>query len=135
MKQIVLFDGSVYPIPDHVYQQTLDAIRTATGLIQFGDDLINKSAIMKIADAPKIPMWDGYRLKKDREDRYYFMRDGQKIILDSDHEKQIIYKDQEICNSNQKQLNEGKNITSTQTNAHSTIMRLIGADVADIGES
>jgi hypothetical protein len=109
MKQIVLFDGSVYPIPDHVYQQTLDAIRTATGLIQFGDDLINKSAIMKIADAPKIPTWDGYSLKKERDGRFYFMRGGQKMYLDAYEEKEIVYIE-EKKEGNTKQLVSDDNL-------------------------
>lgn len=84
-----MFSKSEFLVEDDEAENVARSYRSG-GLIQLrSGDYISTSGIESIADSELVPYWDGYLLEKGGNS---FIRDGQRIFLETQNYKEIEYK-------------------------------------------
>lgn len=93
MKAIKMMSGVVYPISEELFQSIVQS--AAEGEMKSwvavpGIGLVNLASSESVGELPKKAYWCGYELDKEEK---YFMRDGQRVYLESKHKSEIEYRD------------------------------------------
>lgn len=89
MKIIKMFSKSEFLVEDNEADNVAKSYGNG-GLIQLrSGDYISTSGIESISDPELMPYWNGYLLEKSGNS---FMRDGQRIFLETQNYKEIEYK-------------------------------------------
>lgn len=89
MKTLTTFSGREYILEDDEAENIKKVFKPNTLLSLRSGEAVNSSAIEAIGDPELVPYWDGYKLDKNGSS---FMRDGQRIFLETQDYKNIEYK-------------------------------------------
>ena len=89
MKIIKLFSGLEFLVEDNEAENVAKNYKSKTLLRLKSGDYIASSGIEAITEQDLVPYWDGYILEKSGRS---FMRDGQRIFLETKDFKEIEYK-------------------------------------------
>lgn len=97
MKILRLLDGTEKYLQDDEAENVKKYIREGDKVIELRDGTFFRESIFGyITDVPKIAKWGGFRVYQAMDKRKYFLRDGQKVYLEDQHEKEITYEQQTI---------------------------------------
>ena len=89
MKIIKLFSGLEFLVEDDEAENVARNYKSKTLIKLRSGDYIASSGIEAITESETEAFWSGYPLSKDGKS---FMRDGERIYLESQHLKEIEYK-------------------------------------------
>lgn len=89
MKTLTTFSGREYILEDDEAENIKKVFKPNTLLSLRNGEAVNSSAIESIGDPELIPYWNGYLLDKGGKS---FMRDGQRIFLETKDFNNVEYK-------------------------------------------
>lgn len=92
MKLLRLLDGTEKYLQDDEAENVKRFIREGDKVIELRDGTFFRESIFGyITDVPKVAKYAGHRVYQAMDKRKYFLRDGAKIYLEDQHEKEIVY--------------------------------------------